>query len=1039
MASHLRLQEQIDALSSEVQALDLLGTVDAQTPLRRVGLVYDARMMAHQDPDDEDHPERPERIQRIFNELESLGLAQRCERIPAREVTDDEMKTVHSRPHIELVRNISSRQYGNAGRAALASKYNSVFFNKGSTQAALLSAGSVVELATRVAKGQLARAAAIVRPPGHHAEASEPMGFCLLNNVAVAAGYLLQAQLACRILIVDWDVHHGNATQHMFYDDPRALYVSLHRYDNGSFFPGKEDAAEGFTGGPAAAGCNVNVPWPCGGFGDGDYLAAWHRLVMPVAHAFAPDLVLVSAGFDAAWGDPLGGCCVTPAGYAHLLHQLLALAGGRLVLALEGGYNLDAIACSYAACVAVMLGDPPPLLGPVAPSALACAAIQAAVIEHARFWPPLAYARAVPDWIDKKMAERGGSALRVLSILLEAAAPGCLLPPSWGEDSAHAQLACWSRACAPLPPPPTTCADGEGPGLDLASLAAPGWAMLSKLAAQLAAALGANSSTAEPLLCTQGGGGGGRGGGGGGCGHHSDRGPFLGTLFAEQKAASRAALIGPSSEPSNPRSGGCLVDMSGAQPTPASSLAAAAAAAGRGRRRVASPPVRPSPPAPAPRTSPAQQGVGADEAQASSSASASSRASASSSANARPVPRAVAEGSPGDDSPASRSGSSSLHAAARAADHPDASTSATRLEGQASPSASRGAQTTSPNGNGGDAISGMDSFAGMSPVSSQLQGDGTCSYEGGGSLGASEGESMYVWYAAYGSNMWRDRFLCYLQGGQVAGMTHANRGSQDPSPPIAVARAWVKHLLFFGRWSRAWGEGGVCFLDLEHREEARTCVVLYKITLRQFNALLHQENDQPGDAPPYMTPQGCAQLQQLFWHLQLRRQHRARLEVARGAGPASGPRAVGPSSASPQPSTSSPSAARSPTSPNSHPSSTGPAASFSPVPVDASMEVDAPEHCSVKLLDGWYSTVLCLGERQGDPVLTITCGPQDMEDFRHGRLPLNPPSMPYREVVVRGLVTSGCMIEKLAVAYVERHCHSDMSRLLLRRRKACTG
>ena len=153
----------------------------------------------------------------------------------------------------------------------------------------------------------------------------------------------------------------------MFYDDPRVLYISLHRYDGGNFFPGTGHPHR--TGAGAGAGYNVNIAWPCGGAGDAEYMAAFDAIVSPLADAFAPDIVLVSAGFDAARGDPLGGCDVTPAGYAHMTHRLLSAAVGRVVVALEGGYNLASISNSAAAVLATLLGAPPPRLCDVPPRA----------------------------------------------------------------------------------------------------------------------------------------------------------------------------------------------------------------------------------------------------------------------------------------------------------------------------------------------------------------------------------------------------------------------------------------------------------------------------------------------------------------------------------------------------------------------------------------------------------------------------------------------------------------------------------------------
>jgi histone deacetylase 6 len=162
-------------------------------------------------------------------------------------------------------------------------------------------------LVRRVMAGDLRNGMAIIRPPGHHAEAHHARGFCIINNVAVAASHARRALGARRVLVVDWDVHHGNGTQRMFLNDPTVLYFSVHRYDHGRFFPHSLDGAPEAVGAGPGEGFTVNVAWNGPGMGDGEYLEAWRRVLMPIARAFEPDLVLVSAGFDGA--QVRGGCC----------------------------------------------------------------------------------------------------------------------------------------------------------------------------------------------------------------------------------------------------------------------------------------------------------------------------------------------------------------------------------------------------------------------------------------------------------------------------------------------------------------------------------------------------------------------------------------------------------------------------------------------------------------------------------------------------------------------------------------------------------
>ncbi|KAL6995076.1 Histone deacetylase 5 [Sarracenia purpurea var. burkii] len=333
-------------------------TETRQRERRRVGLIYDERMCKHFTPDGDYHPENPNRILAIWDKLQSAGISQRCVVLSAKEAEDKYIAAVHTKKHIDLIKNISSKMFDKR-RERIAAKYNSIYFNEGSSEAAYLAAGSVLEVTEKVARGDLDSAFAIVRPPGHHAEEDEPMGFCLHNNVAVAASFLLnKRELGInKILIVDWDVHHGNGTQKMFWKDPRVLFFSVHRHEFGSFYPASDDGSHIMIGEGPGVGYNINVPWENGQCGDVDYLAVWDHVLIPVAKEFCPDIVIISAGFDAAVGDPLGGCCVTPYGYSVLLKKLMEFAQGKIVMALEGGYNLDSLANSVLACVEVLLGD----------------------------------------------------------------------------------------------------------------------------------------------------------------------------------------------------------------------------------------------------------------------------------------------------------------------------------------------------------------------------------------------------------------------------------------------------------------------------------------------------------------------------------------------------------------------------------------------------------------------------------------------------------------------------------------------------------
>jgi acetoin utilization deacetylase AcuC-like enzyme len=307
------------------------------------------------------HPERPERLDAIRDGLRAAGLEARLRVLAPRRATVEELQRVHATEHVERI--LATR-----GRTARFDADTQA--GPRSCDAALLAAGAVVEAVERVLGGELDGAFCLSRPPGHHAERERAMGFCLFNNVAVAAAHALARGLA-RVLIVDFDVHHGNGTQAMFYSDPRVLYVSSHAYP---FYPGSGAASE--VGEGQGRGFTLNLPLPHG-MGDAEYSALYRAIVLPVARAFDPELVLVSAGFDAYDGDPLAGMRVTDRGYAHLasicVEAARGSARGRVVAALEGGYSFEGLAAGSGALVRALLdgaaaapeGDVPARLAPL--------------------------------------------------------------------------------------------------------------------------------------------------------------------------------------------------------------------------------------------------------------------------------------------------------------------------------------------------------------------------------------------------------------------------------------------------------------------------------------------------------------------------------------------------------------------------------------------------------------------------------------------------------------------------------------------------
>jgi len=229
--------------------------------------------------------------------------------------------------------------------------------NQYSADAALRAAGSVIMAGLAVIRDEIESAVCVVRPPGHHSEYCCAMGFGLFNNVAAAAAAALEEGLE-RVLIVDWDIHHGNGTQDIFSDDKRVLYFSAHgMYIYPAFARDDQmpfQMAE-YVGESNAQGFSVNCPWSQAGYGDAEYALLWERLLMPIAREFNPQLVFVSAGFDSAAGDE-EGYLLTPSGYSYLLSQLMGVAGGKVVVELEGGYNIPAISYGLHACTATLLG-----------------------------------------------------------------------------------------------------------------------------------------------------------------------------------------------------------------------------------------------------------------------------------------------------------------------------------------------------------------------------------------------------------------------------------------------------------------------------------------------------------------------------------------------------------------------------------------------------------------------------------------------------------------------------------------------------------
>jgi acetoin utilization deacetylase AcuC-like enzyme len=317
------------------------------------------------------HPERPERLTAAREAMRKLPVA--WKNVPAREATDDEIVRVHEARFIEQL----GRMRGHAGHLD-----PDTYIAPRSVEAARLAAGGLIAMVDAILDDAIPKGVALLRPPGHHARPWRAMGFCLINNIAIAAAHA-RARGVSRVLIVDWDVHHGNGTQEIFYDDPSVLFMSTHQFP---FYPGTGDADE--IGERDGTGYTVNVPLHASG-GDATYRAAFERVLLPIADDFKPELVLVSAGFDAAARDPLAEMEVSADGFAWMAREMTKIADrhakGRMALVLEGGYDLIALESGLAGCARAMLGggaNDVPALGPENPDD----DIDRAVVEAKRSW-----------------------------------------------------------------------------------------------------------------------------------------------------------------------------------------------------------------------------------------------------------------------------------------------------------------------------------------------------------------------------------------------------------------------------------------------------------------------------------------------------------------------------------------------------------------------------------------------------------------------------------------------------------------------------
>jgi acetoin utilization deacetylase AcuC-like enzyme len=309
-----------------------------------VGYVYDPIYLKH---DTGEHVENARRLEAIISHLEQTGLKSQLTLIEPKAASVEELALVHQRDYIEGIEEKAASGGGWLDPDTVMSP--------DSYEVALYAAGGVIRAVEAVMAGEVNSAFALVRPPGHHATSRQAKGFCLFNNIAIATQYALAKYNLERSLIIDFDVHHGNGTQAAFYDNPRVMYISTHEYP---FYPGTGSLEE--TGSGAAEGTNINIPLPAG-CGDAEYLKVFEQIIVPAARRFKPQFILVSAGSDNHWADPLALMEVSVTGFGQMARIIKGLAdelcGGRLVFTLEGGYNLSALAASVKATFDILLGN----------------------------------------------------------------------------------------------------------------------------------------------------------------------------------------------------------------------------------------------------------------------------------------------------------------------------------------------------------------------------------------------------------------------------------------------------------------------------------------------------------------------------------------------------------------------------------------------------------------------------------------------------------------------------------------------------------
>ncbi|XP_070611498.1 polyamine deacetylase HDAC10-like isoform X3 [Erythrolamprus reginae] len=340
-------------------------------------LVYDGEMTNHkllwEDPNC--NLEVPERLSSCYDRLQHYNLIERCISVSAREGTESEIMLIHSMDYVEIVK--STEKMEKEELQKVSADYDAVYFHPTTYHCAKLAVGATLQLVDAVMSGKARNGLTLIRPPGHHSQRSEANGFCIFNNVAIAAKYAQRNYGLQRILIVDWDIHHGQGIQYAFDDDPSVLYFSWHRFEHQNFWPWLRESNYDAVGQGKGRGFNINVPWNQVGMGNSDYLAAFLHVLLPIA-------------FE-------GQMKATPECFSHLTHFLMNLAHGKLCAVLEGGYHLQSLSESVCMTLKALLGDPlPPLSGEMMPCLSARESIENVRTAHKPYWKCLTYEGVTP-------------------------------------------------------------------------------------------------------------------------------------------------------------------------------------------------------------------------------------------------------------------------------------------------------------------------------------------------------------------------------------------------------------------------------------------------------------------------------------------------------------------------------------------------------------------------------------------------------------------------------------------------------------------